>query len=101
MKTDIGHYYVFFSIEDFWKKVNYWKSKGIYWIHSNYADYNPNVTQDDLPCVLNVDKNSMLFGKINIYKDKYFKDELFIKIYNKELRKFKMKKLNEKIKISL
>lgn len=101
MKTDIGYYYVFFSIDDFWKKVNYWKSKGIYWINCNHADYNPNITQQDLPCVLSVDNYCMLCAKVAANDSFYFKNQSFIKIYNSELRKYKLKKLNEKIKISL
>ena len=97
MKTTIGHYYVFFDIDDFWKKVNYWKSKGIIWVHESHPDYNPILTKKDLPCVLNVDSCSMLLGIINTHKERYFNDPFFIKIYNQSLREYKLRKIENEI----
>jgi len=82
MKTKIGHYYVFFDINEFWKKVNYWKSKGRVWIQENHKDYNPEVDISDLPVVLNVDSKYILHGIINFNRHRYFSDPLFLKIYN-------------------
>lgn len=94
MKTKIGHYYVFFTLEDFWNKVNYWKSKKIYWVEENHPDYKPNISQYDLPCVLNVDKKYMGWGKIETHKERYFKIPLFVTLYTKELRKLKLRKID-------
>lgn len=96
MKTEIGHYYVFFNIDDFWKKVNYWKSKGVFWVQESHPSYNPTLNEDDLPCVLSVDSSSMGFGKIEPNRKKYFESKLFVKIYTSELRKYKLRKINGK-----
>jgi len=94
MKTAIGHYYVFFTVEDFWNKVNYWRSKGISWVQENHPNYNPIIKEDDLPFVLNVDSVNMGWGKIEAHRKKYFESTLFVKIYTVELRKHKLRKIN-------
>lgn len=95
MKTEHGNYYIFFNSDDFWKKVQYWKLRGRVWIIEPHPDYNPQLRDKDFPCVLNVDSKSMMFGVIfNFNKDKYFSDPIFVKLYNKELRKLKLKNIN-------
>ena len=97
MKTKTGHYYVFFTIEDFWNKVNYWKSKGYYWLQESHPSYNPTLNEYDLLCVLSVDDyKTMLHGVVNFDKERYFRSELFVKIYTTELRKHKLRKINKK-----
>jgi hypothetical protein len=97
MKTKVGHYYVFFNLDDFWYKVNYWKSKGYHWIQERHMDYNPKINKNDLPVVLSVTKDgmgkTMMFGIVEYYKEQYFSYPIFVKIYNIELRKLKLKRL--------
>jgi hypothetical protein len=93
MKTEVGHYYIFFNIDDFWNKVNYWKSKGCTWLIESHMDYKPTLIQEDMPIVLNVDNNSMMFGRIDNHRQRYFSNPTFVKLYNKELRKLKLKRI--------
>jgi len=93
MKTKIGHYYIFFSEVEFWKKANYWKSKGRTWIQESSQWYNPTVKQINMPCVLNVDDKTMMYGVVGFDKEKYFSDPTFVKLYNKTLRKIKLKRI--------
>ncbi len=93
MKTKIGHYYIFFSEVEFWKKVNYWKSKGRTWIQESHENYNPKVKQEDMPCVLNVDDYYMIQGKVHSNEKLYFSDPTFVKLYNKTLRELKIKRI--------
>ena len=90
------NYYIFFNIEEFWDKVNYYKSKNILWLCDEHVDYNPNIVQEDMPCVLSVD-DSMIYGIISTNKKTYFSNLTFMKIYNTKLREIKLKRiLNEK-----
>jgi hypothetical protein len=89
-------YHVFHTAEDFWKKVKMYKTSGYCWIQENHPQYDPIVTDIDMPCVLNADdKKTMMYGNIEIHKDKYFADPKFLIMYNKSLRKLKLKKINE------
>jgi len=89
MKTKVGHYYVFFSLVDFWEKVDYWTSKGHKWIHNAQ----PIVPKNVLPVVLNVDDTTIMHGIIEKHKEKYFEDPTFVKLYNKSLREYKLKRI--------
>jgi len=96
MKTKVGHFYVFLSLDEFWEKVNYWKSKGFYWVFENHPDYNPTVEKKDLPLVLSIDSHTMGFGSAaTTIRERYFSDPTFVKLYNIELRKLKLKKILE------
>lgn len=90
-------YHVFHTTEDFWKQVKIYKSKGYTWIQENHPKYNPTVTDKDMPVVLNADnEKTMMFGLVSAYKELYFKDSIFVKEYNKSLRKKKLEKLKLK-----
>lgn len=97
MKTGYGFYYIFFNVNDFWKTVDYFKSEGRYWIQESHLSYNPNVNQQDMPVVLSVDDTNMMFGIISYNKDRYFSDPEFVKFYNYELRKNKLKRILKEI----
>ena len=77
-------YHVFHTTKDFWKQVKIYKSKGYTWIQENHHDYDPNVTDSHMPVILNADdKKTMMFGLINgIWKERYFADPKFVKVYN-------------------
>lgn len=84
-------FHIFHSADDFWKTVNEYKNIGYTWIQESHFDYNPKVTQNDMPCVLNADDNrTMMFSIIELYKDRYFKDPKFVILYNQSLRKKKL-----------
>lgn len=93
MKTETGNFYIFFNSEDFWKKVNFWKSKNRVWNIDSHPSYNPTIREKDFPCVLNVDDDTMMYGIINSCSESYFSDPFFVKLYNKELRKKKIIKI--------
>ena len=65
-------YHIFHTADDFWKAVNHYKSLGYTWIQESYFDYNPKITDSDMPIILNADENkTMMFGLmsiINLYK---------------------------------
>lgn len=84
MKTKVGNYYVFLRVEDFWDKVNYYKSLGRRWIAESHLDYNPIVTQDDMPVTLNIDSSSMMHGIVNNHLDVYLKDTTYQMLYREE-----------------
>lgn len=88
-------YHIFHTAKEFWKQVKIYKSQGYTWIQDSHFDYNPIVNDSHMPVVLNVDdEKTMMFGIINgIWKEKYFSDPKFIKLYNKSLRKKKLQKL--------
>jgi hypothetical protein len=98
MKTRSGHFFIIFDVDDFWEKVDYWKSKGKLWIMDYQENYSPRVCQDDMPVVLSIDNFTMMFSKIITGDENpYFSDPRFVKLYKKELRKRKFKRLiNEK-----
>ena len=97
MKTEVGHFYVFVNSEDFWEKVKYWKSEGYYWIHESHPDYNPNITQEDMPCALSVSKDdsgpTMMHGIVKYNRERYFANDMFVKLYKQEMRKYKLKRI--------
>lgn len=90
-------FHIFHTAKDFWDQVNIYKSKGYTWIQENHSLYNPTVTDEDMPVVLNADKNkTMMFGIINsFFKKRYFSDPEFVKLYNASLRKKKLEKIND------
>ncbi len=84
-------YYIFHDEKDFWKKVNDLKSIGYTWIQESHFDYNPTVTQKDIPVILNIDEQkTMMFSIIDYYKSKYFSDPEFVRLYSISLRKKKL-----------
>jgi hypothetical protein len=89
-------YHIFHTAKEFWNQVKIYKSKGYTWVQENHPKYDPNVTDNDMPVVLNADdQKTMMFGIINgIHKKKYFSDPKFVKLYNKSLRKKKLEELN-------
>ena len=87
MKTKIGHYYIFFTVEDFNEKFLYWKSQGRKWINDHK---DPVLKPSQLPCVLNVDSRTMMHGIVN---DKYFTVKSFPEMYKSEFRKHQLKKI--------
>jgi hypothetical protein len=89
-------YHIFHTTKEFWKQVKIYKSKGYTWVQESHFDYDPNVTDNDMPVVLNSDnQKTMMFGIINgPFKERYFSDPKFVKIYNNSLRKKKLEKLN-------
>jgi len=88
-------YHVFHTAKDFWKQVKIYKKLGYTWIQENHPKYNPNVTDSDMPVVLNADdEKTMMFGIISHHKKKYFADPEFVRLYNHSLRKLKLKKIN-------
>lgn len=91
-------YHIFHTEKDFWNQVKIYKSNGYTWIQENHPKYDPVVNDSHMPVVLNADnQKTMMFCIINgIWKDKYFSDPIFVKSYNKSLRKKKIEKLNEK-----
>lgn len=93
MKTNEANYYIFFSVKDFWKKVNYWKSKGRVWINNDDPKYKPKATQKEMPCVLNVDNWSMMWAQVNADRRGFFEDPTFVELYNKTLREIKLKRI--------
>ena len=87
-------YYIFHAEEDFWKTVKEYKNLGYTWIQESHFDYNPAVNQIDMPVVLNLDDNkTMMFGVVSTYKEKYFADPKFVKLYTSSLRKKKLEKI--------
>lgn len=89
-------HHIFHTAEDFWKTVNDYKVLGYTWIQESHSSYNPNVTEVDMPVLLNVDdEKTLMFGVISAHKEKYFADPKFVKLYTKSLRKKKLEKLNE------
>ena len=88
-------YHIFHTAKDFWKQVKIYKSEGYTWIQESHPDYDPAVNDSHMPVILNVDNNkTMMFGLINgLWKDRYFKDPEFVKLYNQSLRKLKLKKI--------
>jgi hypothetical protein len=90
-------FHIFHTAKDFWNQVKVYKSKGYTWIQENHPRYNPTVTDEDMPVVLNADKNkTMMFGIINsFHKKRYFSDPEFVKLYNASLRKKKLEKIND------
>lgn len=84
-------HYIFHDEKDFWKTVYEYKNIGYTWIQESHFDYNPTVTQKNMPVILNVDENkTLMFSIIELYKDRYFKDPNFVILYNKSLRKKKL-----------
>ena len=92
MTTEVGNYYIFLNEEDFYKKVSEHIKNDYRWI--NGGDYFPKIKKDDYPIVLNCSQKSMMFG---IFKDEYFSDPKFVKLYNIELQKVRKKKLEKLI----
>ena len=87
-------YHIFHNAEDFWKQVKIYKSEGYTWIQETDPRYNPVVTQEDMPCVLNVDNvKTMMHSVIKYNKEWYFADKEFVKLYQKSLREFKLNRL--------
>jgi len=86
-------YHIFHNVEDFWKQVEIYKSEGYYWIQESHY-YNPKVTQEDMPGVLNADENKqMMFGIIKSCKTAYFSNPEFVKLYKKSLREKKLERI--------
>ena len=84
-------YHIFHNVEDFWQQVKIYKSEGYTWIDDNTIRYNPDVTQKDMPCVLNADSyKTMMFSIIEYNKKSYFSNPEFVKLYQKSLREFKL-----------
>lgn len=92
-------YHIFHNAEDFWQKVKMYKTIGYVWIQENHPQYDPYITDIDMPCVLNADdKKTMMCGNINAHRDRYFKDPKFVSLFNQSLRKKKLETINKKIK---
>lgn len=90
-------YHIIHTAEDFWQKVKMYKTSGYSWIQDSHSKYDPRVTDVDMPCVLNADdKKTMMYGNIEVHKNKYFSDPTFVKLYNISLRKKKLQKINER-----
>ena len=89
-------YHIFHTADDFWKQVKEYKKLGYTWIQENHPKYDPKVNEEDMPVVLNADHNkTIMFGIISFYKDRYFSDPEFVKLYTQSLRKKKLQKILE------
>ncbi len=89
-------YHIFHKVEDFWLQVEEYKKQGFTWVQESHFDYKPNITQNDMPVVLNADdEKTMMFGIVSLYKQRYFKFPSFAKEFNKSLRKEKLKEINK------
>jgi hypothetical protein len=102
MKTKIGWYYIFFEKEEYEKIVKSFMNGGYFWIGDNLVQTRKKrnirkIENKDFPIVLNISEKekNMLYGIIRYNKELYFKDREFKKLYTKELRKHKLKKLLE------
>ena len=94
-------YHIFHAREDFLEQVKKYKSEGYHWIQENHSRYNPTIYESDMPIVLNADnENTMMVGIININKAKYFSNPIFVKEYNRSLRKKKLEKINGNYQIN-
>ena len=93
MKTKVGNYYIIFDYDDFIKIITKYINNGYTCIDGSMTI--PKI--DEYPVALNCDKKSksMLYGIISYHKDIYFNDKKFIKLYKRELRKKKYKRLKK------
>lgn len=89
-------YHIFHTAKDFWNQVNIYKSEGYTWIQECHFDYNPTITENDMPIILNADNSkTIMFSIIGFHKKRYFSDPEFVKLYNASLRKKKLEKIND------
>ena len=75
------------DIKKFFEKLNF---------DDDHINYNPNVIQENMPCILSVDKDGMVYGIISTNKETYFSNPTFMKNYNSKLREIKLKRILKK-----
>ena len=94
MKTKIGNYYIFFNEKDFKTIYSKYILRGYSWVHG--GNKFPFIVSNDYPIVLNCDKEAknMIYGIVAKHKNLYFLDENFVKLYNSEIDKIRIKKIN-------
>jgi len=91
-------YHIFHKVEDLWLQVEEYKKQGFIWVQESHFDYKPNITQDDMPVVLNADDDkTMMFGKVSMYKHRYDQIPGFAKEFSKSLRINKLKEINGRL----
>jgi len=98
MKTKYGYYYIFFNSEDYLKKLNYYKLQEYSWVFENQPGYKPTINKEDFPIVFRSDFNSKSLDCeiIEKHKERYFKIDSFVALYNGILRKKKLEKIIDK-----
>lgn len=93
IKRKYGYYYIFFNSEEYLKELNYYKSIKYNWVYENHQNYYPTIKNYPIIFTVDIKEKTMLWGDVESHKDSYFKDKIFITLYNAILRYKKIKKL--------
>jgi len=92
MKINGNNFYIFWNKEELYNKVEIYLSNGYRWLFLDSTF--PYIPPEKFPITLNCDSDRlMMWSEIKQHKEAYFSDENFVKLYNQELRKRKIKNL--------
>lgn len=93
MEVETGNYYIFFNNEDYLRILTRYINDGYGWIFGGNTILP--LKKEDFPVVLNCSSDDMtlMYGIVEQNKKQYFSDERFVKLYNEELDKIRIKKL--------
>jgi len=92
MKINGNDFYIFWNKEELYGKVEIYLNRGYRWLF--FESLYPYIPEEKFPITFNCDSDKfMMWAEIKRHKESYFNDENFVKLYNQELRKRKIKNL--------